>query len=81
MKTKHLFYTWLMIWNHAAPIELRIWENHHYIFSPFYTKEYMLEAFKYIYFELKNRKDIGPKMLGVINRIESNYRKTIYKLK
>jgi hypothetical protein len=80
MRTKHLFYTWLMIWNHAAPSYLRIWDNHHYIFSSFYTKEYILLAFKSMYLELKRRTDIGPKMLEVIARIEANYTKTIYEL-
>jgi hypothetical protein len=79
MHTKHLFYTWLMIWNHAAPVELRIWFNHPYVFDPFYTKEYMLEAFRSMYFELKKRTDIGFKMREVITRIEANYCNTIYK--
>lgn len=78
MKTKHLFYTWLMIWNHSAPKELRIWDTHRYTFGSFYTPKYMLNAFRSLYIELKNRDDIGYKMLGVIESIENNYRKTCY---
>lgn len=80
METKHLFYTWLMIWNHSAPQELRIWDTKRYVFGPFYTNEYMLEAFREIYIELKTRKDIGPKMKEVVSRIEANYSKTIYEI-
>ena len=27
MVSRHLFYTWLMIWNHSAPVELQIKEG------------------------------------------------------
>ncbi len=70
MTTKHCFYTWLMIWNHVAPKQFRIWNNHKYIFPKFYTKEYMLEAFKQMYYELKNRNDLGFKSKQVLQKIE-----------
>lgn len=79
MHSKHLFYTWLMIWNHSAPKELRIWDTHKYVFNSFYTNEYMLSAFANLYFELKKRTDLGPKMLEVISKIESNYIKGLEK--
>lgn len=70
MDTKHLFYTWLMIWNHSAPPHMRIWANHAYVFSDFYTPAYMLRAFRATYYELKTRKDLGYKMAQVVKRIE-----------
>lgn len=72
MRTKHVFYTWLMIWNHAAPSEYRIWHNPKR-FSDFYTSDYMLAAFAAMYVELKRRVDIGPKMQNVIEFIEGLY--------
>jgi len=72
MDTKHVFYTWLMIWNHEAPDDsMRIWFTHRYQFSSFYTPKYMLKAFGVMYFQLKNRTDVGPKMKWVIARIEA----------
>lgn len=75
MKTKHLFYAWLMIWNHTCPPELQYWFTHEYEFAPFYTPEYMLRAFRAFYIELKRRNDIGPKMAKAIKDIESHYMK------
>lgn len=73
MTTKHVFYTWLMIWNHAAPSEYRIWFNPKR-FSSFYTPDYMLTAFVAMYAELKRRMDIGPRMQHVIDFIEGLYK-------
>lgn len=78
MGSRHLFYAWLMIWNHSAPPALRVWDNHRYVFSSFYTAEYMLKAFRAMYIELKYREDLTPGMLEVIEKIESNYAKTIF---
>ncbi len=78
METKHLFYTFLMIWNHSAPKKLRIWEKRKYDFGPHYTPEYMFEAFKNMLFELTKRKDLGPKMLAVLQTIESNFSKDLF---
>lgn len=80
MKTKHLFYTWLMIWNHCCPKNIQIWFNHKYIFPSFYTKKYLLKAFKFLYQELKNRADLGFKSKQVIEKIESLYLKDIKKI-
>lgn len=72
MFSKHLFYTWLMIWNHAVPDEsMRVWGDHRYWFTPFYTPKYMLRAFRECYFELKQRTDLGPRMLEAVARIEA----------
>lgn len=74
METRHLFYTWLMIWNNAAPFKLRIWFKNRYSFPAFYTKEYMLKSFKHIYFELKKRSDLGFKCSQVVKQIEDFYK-------
>lgn len=71
METRHLFYTWLMIWNHIAIEKNRIWFKHHYEFSGYYTMEYILESFRELYIELKSRDDVGFKSKQVMERIES----------
>jgi hypothetical protein len=71
MHYKHLFYTWLMIWNHAVPTNYTIWWNYKYVFDDYYTNEYMQAAFGAIYREIKKRTDYGYKMLGVIRDIEN----------
>lgn len=73
MDSKHLFYTWLMIYNHTVQPSLRIWNTHRYKFNVFYTNEYMQESFEQLYIELKMRHDLGPKMKEVISIIESRY--------
>jgi len=76
MNTKHLFYTWLMIWNHACPEKLRIWAKHKYQFDlKIYTKKYMLTSFQKLYYELKRRNDLGYKMKKVLLKIEGYYHK------
>lgn len=77
MSTKHIFYTWLMIWNHAAPEALKIWNTHQYTFSDFYTPAYMLKAFTQLYRELNKRNDLGFKSGQVVTQIEKLY--SIYK--
>jgi hypothetical protein len=78
MDTKHVFYTWLMIWNHGVPPWHQIWFRHRYTFGSYYTKNYMLEAFRAMYIELKRRDDLGPRMKEVITQIEDKFRLTIY---
>jgi len=75
MKAKHIFYVWLMIWNHAAPKHMQVWFTHKYVFSyPKYTPEYMLVAFKAMYSALLARWDeLGPKMKQAVGMIEGMY--------
>jgi len=79
MRTIHLFYVWLMVWNRYVPESMRIVTNHQHEFSDFYTPEYMLEAFRAMYIELKTRDDLRPKMRKAIERIELLYSETVYK--
>ena len=72
METKHLFYTWLMIWNHYAPPDMCIWYKRSYSFPEFYTTKYMIEAFKKMHKELKTRTDLGYKMKKVLAANEEN---------
>lgn len=58
METRHLFYTLKMIWNHSAPEEFKIKPYKKYIFSDFYTNEYILKAVKAMIYELRKREDI-----------------------
>lgn len=80
MPTKRLFYTWLMIWNHIVPSELRIWNNHMYTFDYPYTYEYLVDSMKFLWDELKTRTDIGPRMKSAIVNVEDNKRVFINEL-
>lgn len=71
MTTKHLFYTWLMIWNHSVPARYNIWFRNKYLFMDYYTNDYMQAAFGAIYRELKSRIDLGYKSQSVIKKIEA----------
>lgn len=73
MSTKHVFYTWLMIWNHAVKPGYRIWDNHRYTFGSFYQPSYMLRAFAALYFEIKTRSDLGHKSRQVVKQIEGYF--------
>ena len=73
MPSKRLFYTWKMIWNHACPPELRYWDDHRYEFGSFYTPEYMLQAFRCLYLELKTRSDLGPRMAQAVTEIVESF--------
>jgi hypothetical protein len=71
MHTSHLFYTWLMIWNHSAPEEYRVRFKHRYSFGSYYTVEYMVEAFKNMTAELKSRKDIDLGIVSVLKDVST----------
>lgn len=73
MATRHLFYTWLMIWNHSAPREQKIMPHRSYTFGKFYTPAYMFEAFKQTYFELKSRTDLAFQFQEIVKKIESYF--------
>ncbi|ATN95005.1 hypothetical protein [Leptospira phage LE3] len=75
MATRHLFYTWLMIWNHSAPKEQKVMGYKSYTFAKFYTPEYMFEAFKQTYFELKSRDDLALQFKEIVEKIESYFLK------
>ena len=83
MASKHVFYVMLMIWNHAAPENMRIWANHCYEFPDFYTPTYMLEAFQTMYAEAYTREDLGHGMKLVLEQIgisHLNYQKYLYNM-
>ena len=73
MPSKRLFYTWKMIWNHACPPELRYWDDHRYEFGSFYTPDYMLQAFRCLYLELRSRNDLGPRMAQAVTEIVASF--------
>ncbi len=62
METTHLFYVLRMIWNHTMPQQAWVRTPgrpiNFYIFSDFYTVEYMKDAIHHIWAELSNRTDI-----------------------
>lgn len=61
MATRHLFFTFRMIWNHFMPFECKILPYRHYdYFTAFYTKEYLKEAVVEVGRELFARNDIRP---------------------
>jgi len=55
MTTRHLYYTLLMIWNHSAQEHLKYRPFKEYDFTPFYTKEYFIEAVPFLLRELQTR--------------------------
>lgn len=71
MPSKRLFYTYLMLWNHIVPENMRIWNNYRYKFDrTIYTAEYIKTGFKAMRIELSKRDDLGPKMKEVLLQIE-----------
>lgn len=58
MTTQHLFNTLKMIWNHAMPVKVGIYNK--YTFPAFYTDAYMKQAIKYLAIELSQRQDLFP---------------------
>ena len=60
MKTKHIFFTLRMIWNHAVPKDMQILPYKKYSFGSFYTKEYIKRAIKDLLSELSKRDDLTP---------------------
>ena len=81
MDTHHIFFTWLMIWNHSAPEGLRVKMGNRYGgFPPFYTPKYMLSAFANLYWEMKRRQDTTMEQRLVIARIEANFAPVLKRL-
>lgn len=72
MKTRHIFYTLRMIWNHCAPDNLKLRPYQKYNFNSFYTTEYMIRAVKSLIEELKTRDNIEiyiPDIIKMNDRI------------
>lgn len=68
MDTHHLYFTLRMIWNHSVPIDMRMLPYQPYKFGKFYTAEYMAEAVKHLFLELKTRKDMKPEWIkGIVH--------------
>lgn len=61
METRHLFFTFRMIWNHSMPPEWEVGYNvKRHEFGKRYTPEYMKQAVAQIGRELATRTDIDP---------------------
>ena len=58
METRHLFYTVRMIWNHSAPVALRLFPYKRYTFGARYTGSYMRDAVAAMVTELNRRHPI-----------------------
>lgn len=71
MTTKHLFFTFKMIWNHTVPDELKILPYIRYNFGSFYSTEYMSLAVRLIFEELKTRQDIDEEIISCIDLIHT----------
>lgn len=74
METRHVFFTWLMIWNHSCPEELVRPEGRRYTeFDPFYTPAYMAQAFRVMFNELRIRKDLRATWKTVVDEVLASY--------
>lgn len=71
MKTRHVFFTLRMIWNHSAPPHMRFMPYQRYDFSPFYTSDYMSTAVKVLSAELKTREDLTDEMKITLSKMSS----------
>lgn len=69
MKTKHLFFTIRMIWNHSAEKHHRIEPYKRYRFPDFYTREYIKQAVSAMSRELNNRDDLTPYFIKCLRHI------------
>lgn len=72
MTTKHLFFTFRMVWNHSAPEAWRLRPYRRYIFGPAYTPEYVAEAVGLIWRELATRNDLDGWQINQLETI-ANY--------
>ena len=69
MKTRHLFYTLRMIWNHSMPCAAKLLPYKAYSFAPYYSREYMVSAVRALVVEISNREDIRPDWQGQIDHM------------
>ncbi len=72
MNDKHVFYTWLMLWNHNCKPEHKIWENNKYALDKAMHISYQIDAFKQLWLEVIHRTEkgcYGFKTVDVIGRI------------
>lgn len=60
METRHLFFTFRMIWNNFMPAHMRVGTVRLYSFNRFYTRDYIREATIRIGNELLGRSDLTP---------------------
>ena len=80
METRHLFFTIRMIWNHSAPVYMQIKPYKKYSFGPFYTREYMKDAVKFLAEELRTREDISVYYASCIENMLKHL-DTVYNIK
>lgn len=76
MATRHVFYTWLLIWNHACPPALVRKEGRKYDgFGKWYTPARMLTAFGVMMVELQKRNDLSPEFRKIVREVMVSYAK------
>lgn len=74
METRHVFYTWLLIWNHSCPEELVRPEGRRYDeFGAWYTPQRMLTAFGVMTEQLKHRNDLAPGARKIVDEVVKAY--------
>lgn len=78
MSTTHLFYTLRMVWNHSMPKEMHIGGNtQKYVFTNFYTSQYMMQACFYIILALNNRTDLLYKLQKEFQQMKDYFKTKI----
>ncbi len=68
MKTKHLFHTLRLIWNHLAPVTMKIHPFSNYKYPSYYTDDYLAKAVRVMFHELSNR-EINDYQMNQLQRI------------
>lgn len=74
METRHVFFTWLLIWNHSCPKHLVRSEGKQYDgFDSWYTPSRMLVAFGVMMEQLSRRADLRPEWRRVVEEVIQSY--------
>jgi hypothetical protein len=75
MDTHHIFFSWLMVWNHICPEDMQEWwrnKPNPRTFGPFYTDEYMESAIAEFTHELQQRTDMSERQKGIWAKVIKN---------
>ena len=80
METRHLFFTFRMIWNHSMPEEYKLHPYRKHSFSGFYSYEYIKKSLYNISAELFMRKDIAPHWQSQLEYMRLVFRDGIHRL-
>lgn len=68
MTTQHIFFSLRMIWNHSAPIHMRIEPYKRYAIHR--SVEYITLAVKHLYAELETRTDLQPYFIKCLRHMK-----------